>query len=126
MYYNELKELLSKYGFCIENITFYDRNLYCSTNNPLFDTESNGNVFATARFGGLSEELVNISWFDNIYVSKDNIRFSEMEKDIFANYSSPRITEKIEKRLNKIQLDIKNAIVRLKKQKIEEDFECCK
>lgn len=121
MNYNELKELLSRYGFCIENISTNDRNLYCFTNNPLFLTESHENVFATAKFG-LLNELIDISWFDNLYVSKDNIGFSEMEKDIFANYNSPRITEKIEKRLNKIQLDIKNAIVKLKKQKIEKDF----
>ena len=120
MNYNELKELLSRYGFCIENISTYDRNLYCFTNNPLFDTESNGNVFATARFGGLVAELIDISWFDDLSVYQDNLVFSEMEKGTFVN--SPKITEKIEKRLNKIQLDIKNAIVRLKKQKIEEDF----
>ena len=125
MNYNELKELLSRYGFCIENITYYDRNLYCFTNNPLFDTEYQENVFATAKFG-LSEELEEISWFDELYVNQDNIGFSDNETNSFANYSSPRISGKIEKRLNKIQLDIKNAIVRLKKQKIEEDFECCK
>lgn len=88
----------------------------------MFDTEYNGNIFATARFG-LSEELEDISWFDNLYVTQDNIEFTEEETNSFANYSSPKITEKIEKRLNKIQLDIKNAIVELKKQKIEEDFE---
>lgn len=121
MNYNELKELLSRYGFCIENITFYDRNLYCSTNNPLFLTKSHENVFATARFA-LDDELVNISWFDNLYVAQDHIEFTEEETNSFANYSSPKITEKIEKRLNNIQLNIKNAIVKLKKQKIEEDF----
>ena len=124
MKYNELKELLSRYGFCIENISYYDRNLYCFTNNPLFDTESNGNVFATARFG-LLDELIDISWFDNLYVAQDYIEFLENETNTFANYNSPRIPEKIEKRLNKIQLDIKNAIVKLKKQKIEKDFKRC-
>lgn len=119
MNYNELKELLSRYCFCIENISTYDRNLYCYTKNPLFLPKSNDNVFATAKFG-LVDELIDISWFDNLSVYQDNLVFSEMEKGTFVN--SPKITEKIEKRLNKIQLDIKNAIVRLKKQKIEEDF----
>lgn len=125
MNYNELKELLSRYGFCIENISStYDRNLYCYTKNPLFLTESLENVFATARFAldDEDDELVNISWFDNLYVAQDHIEFTEEETNSFANYSSPKIPEKIEKRLNKIQLDIKNAIVKLKKQKIEEDF----
>lgn len=85
-------------------------------------TKNNENVFATAKFG-VDNEFIDISWFDELHVFKDNLIFSEMEKDNFVN--SPRITEKIEKRLNKIQLDIKNAIVRLKKQQIEEDFERC-
>jgi len=121
MNYNELKELLSRYGFCIENISTYDRKVYCFTNNPLFLSEDHENVFATAKFG-LLNELIDISWFDKLYVFQDNIEFSQEETHSFANYSSPKITEKIEKRLNKIQLDIKNAIVKLKKQKIEEDF----
>jgi hypothetical protein len=84
-------------------------------------TESHENVFATAKFG-LLDELIDISWFDNLYVFQDSIAFGDEETNSFANFSSPRITEKIEKRLRKIQLDIKNAIVRLKKQNIEEDF----
>lgn len=119
MNYNELKELLSRYGFCLENIYIYDRKLYCFTNNPLFLTEDHANVFATASFG-LLDELIDISWFDNLYVSQDHIEFLDMETDMFV--VSPKITEKIERRLNKIKLNIKNAIVRLKKQQIEEDF----
>ena len=119
MNYYELKELLSRHGFCIENISTYDRKGYCFTNNPLFLSEDHENVFATAKFG-LLNELIDISWFDELSVSQDNLVFSEMEKGTFVN--SPKITEKIEKRLNKIQLNIKNAIVKLKKQKIEEDF----
>ena len=120
MNYNELKELLNKYGFCIENIAPNDKTLYCFTNNPLFLTDFQENVFATAKFG-LFDELIDISWFDDLSVSEDNLGFSEMEKAIFVN--SPKIAEKIEKRLNKIQLDIKKAVVRLKKLTIEEDFE---
>ena len=120
MNYNELKELLHKYGFCIEEIAPNDRTLYCFTNNPLFLTAFQENVFATAKFG-LVDELIDISWFDALSVCQDNLGFSEMKKGIFVN--SPNITEKIEKRLNKIQLDIKKAIVRIKKLTIEEDFE---
>ena len=120
MNYNELKELLHKYGFFIEDIAPNDRTLYCFTNNPLFLTAFQENVFATAKFG-LVDELIDISWFDSLSVCQDNLGFSEMEKGIFVN--SPNITEKIEKRLNKIQLDIKKAVVRLKKLTIEEDFE---
>ena len=42
---------------------------------------------------------------------------------ILLAFDSPKISEKIETRLNKIQLDIKKAVVRLKKLKFEEDFE---
>lgn len=120
MNYNELKELLHKYGFFIEDIAPNDRTLYCFTNNPLFLTAFQENVFATAKFG-LGNELIDISWFDELSVTQENLGFSEYEKGVFVN--SPNITKKIETRLNKIQLDIKKAVVRLKKLTIEEDFE---
>lgn len=120
MNYNELKALLHKYGFCIEKIAPNDRTLYCFTKNPSFLTDFQENVFATAKFG-LVDELIDISWFDELSVCQENLGFSEYEKGVFVN--SPNITEKIEKRLNKIQLDIKKALVSLKKQKFEEDFE---
>ena len=120
MNYNELKELLHKYGFFIEDIAPNDRTLYCFTNNPLFLTAFQENVFATAKFG-LVNELIDISWFDELSVTQENLGFSEYEKGVFVN--SPNITKKIETRLNKIQLDIKKAVVRLKKLTIEEDFE---
>lgn len=120
MNYDELKALLHKYCFCIEQIAPNDRTLYCFTNNPSFLTDFQENVFATAKFG-LIDELIDISWFDELSVYQENLGFSEYEKGVFVN--SPNITEKIEKRLNKIQLDIKKALVSLKKQKFEEDFE---
>ena len=121
MNYNELKELLSKYGFCIENITPRARTLYCFTNNPLFLTKKNEHVFATAKFGSV-DEIIDIYWFDELHMFEDHLIFSEIEKGKFVNYSQ-KIAERIEKRLNDIKLNIKKTIVRLKKQKIEEDFE---
>lgn len=119
MNYNELKELLSKYGFCIEKIEPYDRTLYCFTNNPLFLTEEHENVFATAKFGK-GKKLLCIVWFDKISISDDLLIFDNLEKGV--DYDSKDLPQKIEKRFGLVEKNIKKAATKLKLKEINKDF----
>ena len=95
MNYNELKEIVTRHGFVIDNYNdnLYSCNvhLYIHANHSMFDDTGCNDVLATVIFG--KAKFIRILWFDKLSVSKKSLVFAEVKKG--EDYDSKDLADKI-------------------------------
>lgn len=122
MNYNELKEIIERNGFMIENMSshpevyIYAHESGFSTNCGNFANALVNRVWATAIMDGEKVNLIRI--YDRLETDDSGLLFAGIGKNIYTVNKT-----NVNRKCNFIAKKIKKELMKNKLNKIEEDFE---